>query len=130
MSNQVSIGSSMEIKGELCGNEDLVIDGKVNGKISLEGHELTIGPKGRVDAEIHDASSVRVLGRLVGNIIIDGSVEIGAAASMVGDIKACRVHLADGAQFRGSIDMGGEPAGAVNPAAGSGRPPQLDRKNT
>ncbi len=123
MSNQVSIGSSMEIKGELRGDEDIVIDGKVNGRISLKGHELTIGPNGRVEAEIHDASSVRVQGRLIGNIIIDGSVEIMAAASVVGDIKAPRVHLADGAQFRGSIDMGGEPARAVTPATASARRP-------
>ena len=123
MSNQVSIGSSMEMKGELRGDEDIVIDGKVNGRISLKGHELTIGPNGLVEAEIHDASSVRVQGRLIGNIIIDGSVEIMAAASVVGDIKAPRVHLADGAQFRGNIDMGGEPARAVTPATASARRP-------
>jgi len=128
MGNQVSIGSSMEIKGELRGNEDLVIEGKVNGRISLKGHALTIGPNARVEAEIHDASSVKVLGHLIGNISIDGSVELGPAASMVGDIKAPRVHVTDGAQFRGSIDMGGRSAAAATPPAAPVQPAQAGRK--
>ena len=84
-----------------------MIDGKVEGTIALNGCALTIGPGAKVQAEIHDAGSVRVLGHLVGNIHLDGFVEVGEEASMEGDIRAPRIRLADGARFRGSIDMSG-----------------------
>lgn len=105
MNRQVCIGSSMRIEGELMGSEDLVIDGVVEGRILISGHELTIGENGKVSAEIHDASAVIVRGQVTGNICADDRVEIGSTGSLLGDIRAPRVVLADGARFKGSIDM-------------------------
>ena len=106
MANQVCIGSSMRIEGELMGSEDLVIDGTVHGKIRIAGHQLTIGENAKVLAEIHDARSVIVRGEMKGNIAAEDKIEIGSTGSVEGDIKAPRVVLSDGARFKGSIDMG------------------------
>jgi len=100
----VNIGQSIQIKGELTGNEDLTIEGRVDGKIFLKDHNLTIGSNGRIAAEIH-AKGVVVVGEVVGNITADDKVEVAPTGSMKGDIIAPRVVLADGARFKGSIDM-------------------------
>ena len=104
MENIVNIGKSIEIKGELTGNEDLTIEGKVDGKISLKGHHLTVGANGRIKGEVR-AKAVVVVGEMNGNIVADDKVELAATGSMLGDIQAPRVVLADGARFKGSIDM-------------------------
>ena len=106
MSEKISIGSSMHIKGELTGNEDLTIDGRVDGKILLTGHQLTIGENGHVTAEINDASTVIVRGTMSGNITAADRVEVAPQGSMQGDIRAPRVVLADGSRFKGRIDTG------------------------
>lgn len=118
MSKQVCIGSSMTIEGELTGKEDLIIDGKVKGKILVTGHQLTIGENGHVSAEIHDASRVVVQGEMVGDISADDKIEIETTGSMLGNIRAPRVVLAEGSRFKGSIDM--EPKSA--PTRGSASP--------
>ena len=109
-----NIGQSVRLKGDLTGNEDLTIDGRVEGKIDLKDHHLTIGPNGHIKAEVH-AKSVVVNGALVGNIVADDKVEIASSGSVEGDIRAPRVALADGSSFKGSIDMG-------NPASTSRSP--------
>src|SRR6185295_7555404 len=111
MDKIVNIGQSIQIKGELSGNEDLTIEGKVDGKIFLKDHNLTIGSNGRITAEIH-AKTVVVVGEVVGNITADDKVEVAPTGSMKGDILAPRVVLADGARFKGSIDMDRKGAGA------------------
>ena len=103
-----TIGQSVQIDGELTGQEDLIIDGKIEGKITLHGHHLTIGPNGRINAEVH-AKSVQVNGEVSGNIHADDKVEISPSGSVSGDITAPRVALADGSSFKGSIDMGRKP---------------------
>lgn len=116
------IGRSVVIKGELDGSEDLVIDGHVEGKIELREHTLTVGSNGRIKAQVF-AKAVVVLGELVGNINAAERVEIRENGSVDGDIVAPRVAIAEGAHFRGSIDMQrkGQP---VKPAApGDARPP-------
>jgi len=112
----VHIGQSVQIKGELTGNEDLTIEGKVDGKIVLRDHNLTIGANGRITAEIH-AKTVLVVGEVIGNIVADDKVEIAATGSMKGDIISPRLVLADGAKFKGAVDMErkGAPAGAPRP---------------
>ncbi len=110
----VNIGQSIQIKGELTGNEDLTIEGKVDGKIFLKDHNLTIGANGRITAEVH-AKTVVVVGEVVGNITADDKVEVAPTGSMKGDIVAPRVVLADGARFKGSIDM--DRKGATMPAS-------------
>jgi len=105
MTNPICIGSSMRIEGELTGHEDLVIDGTVEGRIVVKGHQLTIGENGRVTAEIHDAGTVIVQGKLVGNISAEHKIEIGSTGSILGNLRAPRIVLAEGARFKGSIDM-------------------------
>jgi cytoskeletal protein CcmA (bactofilin family) len=104
MESIVNIGQSVEIKGTLTGNEDLTIEGMVDGKILVKDHSLTIGANGRISAEVH-AKTVVVVGQVVGNITADDKVEIAPSGSVEGDIRAPRVSIADGAKFKGSIDM-------------------------
>jgi len=98
------IGRSVVVKGELDGSEDLVIDGYVEGKIELREHTLTVGANGRIKAQVF-AKAVIVLGELTGNISAAEKVEIRENGSVDGDIVAPRVAIAEGAHFRGSIDM-------------------------
>jgi len=100
----VNIGKSVFIKGELTGDEDLTIEGRVEGKIELKDHNLVIGPNGKINAEIN-AKAVTVIGSVVGNISAGEMIEIRTTGSVTGDIKAPRVSIADGAHLKGSVDM-------------------------
>jgi cytoskeletal protein CcmA (bactofilin family) len=119
----VNIGKSVIIKGELTGSEDLTIEGHVEGKIELRQNVLTIGPNGRIKAQVF-AKSVVILGEVTGNVTASEKVDLRDNGSVDGDIAAPRVAIAEGAHFRGSIDMQragakpGETAGA-KPAASS-----------
>ena len=112
-SSKVNIGKSVIIKGELSGSEDLTIEGQVDGKIELRQNVLTIGPNGRIKAEIF-AKAVIVQGEVTGNVTATEKVDIRDAGSVDGDLAAPRIAIADGAHFRGSIDMKRE--GAAKPA--------------
>jgi cytoskeletal protein CcmA (bactofilin family) len=113
----------MRIEGELRGREDLVIDGSVEGKIIVAGHQLTVGENGQVNADIQDASSVVVQGKLVGNVTAEHRIEIGSTGSILGNIRAPRVALVEGARFKGSIDMDPRAATPARaPAAESAAP--------
>jgi cytoskeletal protein CcmA (bactofilin family) len=109
----VNIGKSVVIKGELSGSEDLTIEGQVDGKIELRENVLTIGPNARIKAQVF-AKSVVVLGKVNGNVSATEKIDIREHGSVEGDIVAPRVAIADGAYFRGSIDMqrSGKPAEA------------------
>jgi cytoskeletal protein CcmA (bactofilin family) len=115
----VHIGKSVVIKGELSGSEDLTIEGQVEGKIELRQNVLTIGPNGKIKAQIF-AKSVIVQGEVVGNITASEKVDIRDNGSVDGDIASPKVAIAEGAHFRGSIDMQrtgtGKPAEASKPA--------------
>ncbi len=112
----VSLGKSIVVKGELNGSEDLVIEGQVEGKIEFKQHVLTVGPNGKVKAQIF-AKTVIVLGEVVGNITASEKVDIRDNGSVDGDIVSPRVAIAEGAHFRGSIDMQRTPV-AARPADG------------
>jgi cytoskeletal protein CcmA (bactofilin family) len=99
-----SIGKSIVINGELSGSEDLTIEGRVDGKIELKDHVLTVGPNGRIKAQV-SAKAVVVLGQVTGNLNATEKVDIKENGSVEGDIVAPRVAIADGSHFRGSIDM-------------------------
>ena len=99
-----NIGRSVVIKGELTGSESLSIEGQVEGTINLGEHLLTIGPAGKIKAQV-TAESVVVCGQVVGDITAEDRIEIRENGSVEGDIAAPRVAIADGAHFRGSIDM-------------------------
>ena len=114
----VNIGKSVVIKGELSGSEDLLIEGQVEGKIELRQNLLTIGPNGKIKAEVF-AKAIIVHGEVHGNITASEKVDIRDNGSVDGDLSSPRVAIAEGAHFRGSIDMqqkGGKPA-EVKPAA-------------
>jgi cytoskeletal protein CcmA (bactofilin family) len=100
----VNIGKSVVIKGELNGSEDLTIEGHVEGTIQLRDHVLTIGPNGRIKAQVF-AKAVVVLGEMTGNVTASDKVDIRDNGSVDGDIVAPRVAIAEGAHFRGSVDM-------------------------
>jgi cytoskeletal protein CcmA (bactofilin family) len=100
----VNIGKSVVIKGELNGSEDLMIEGHIEGTIQLRDHVLTIGPNGRINAEVF-AKSVIVLGEVNGNVTASEKVDIRDTGSVDGDIVSPRVAIVEGAHFRGSVDM-------------------------
>ena len=113
-----TIGKSVIVRGELSGSEDLYVDGEVEGSISLKGQSLTIGPNGRVHANL-EARNVIVHGRVDGNILASDRVDLRKSASLTGDISTARVAIEDGAYFKGTIDIQkAEPARAeTKPAA-------------
>jgi len=102
--NTANIGQSLFIKGEVSGSEDLTVEGRVEGRIDLKDHNLTIGPNGRVHADIH-AKNITIVGEVTGNVLADEKVDLTDTGRLVGDIRAPRIAVSDGAQFKGSVDM-------------------------
>ena len=102
MANTV-IGSSIVIDGEISGDEDLVIQGTVKGKISLR-ESLFVEGSGVVEADI-ETQNVEIAGRVTGNIQATDKVELKADCRVVGDVKAPRILIADRASFKGNVDM-------------------------
>ncbi len=100
----VNIGKSVVIKGELSGSEDLTIEGRVEGKIELRQNVLTIGPNGRIKAQVV-AKAIVIEGQVTGDITASERIEIRDHGSVDGDLVGPRVAIADGAHFRGSVDM-------------------------
>ena len=111
----VNIGKSVIIKGELSGSEDLTIEGQVEGKIELRQNVLTIGPNAKIKAQVL-ARAVIVEGQVQGNIATSEKIEIKDKGSVEGDLSSPRVAIADGAHFRGSIDMQQAKAGEKHDA--------------
>ena len=100
----VGIGKSIVVKGELSGNEDLRVEGRVEGKIDLNQNLLTVGESGKVKAQIF-AKTVVIIGEVLGNVTAVEKVSIQEKGVVDGDISSPRVAIAEGAHFRGSIDM-------------------------
>jgi len=107
------LGSSLQIKGEITGSEDLQIDGTVEGPVSLDGHLLAVGPTAQLNSEIH-AGEVVVCGKLVGDVHAHGRVEITKEGSITGDVACARISIEDGAHFKGRIEI--DPAKSKNAA--------------
>ncbi len=108
------IGPSIRIKGEVSGDEDLLIQGRVEGSITLKAHEVSVGESGQVFADIL-AKTVRIDGKVQGDITAMENVVISKLGNVRGNIIAPRVLLEDGAAFKGSIDM--DPGDSVARAA-------------
>lgn len=104
-----TIGSSITIRGDLSGEEDLLIQGRVEGKIDLKQHKVTIGKDGHIKADIY-AKTVVIEGEVNGNIFSDEQLIIRKSGRVRGNIVSPRVTLEDGAKFKGSIDMDQKPA--------------------
>jgi cytoskeletal protein CcmA (bactofilin family) len=98
------LGSGLQIRGEISGSENLEIDGIVEGPISLDGHELTVGSTAQLRSEIR-AGGVLVNGKVIGNVHARGRVEITKDGSITGDIDCARISIEDGAHFKGRIEI-------------------------
>jgi cytoskeletal protein CcmA (bactofilin family) len=101
---QAHLGKSVVIKGEVTGSEDLYLDGQVDGAIDLKGNRLTIGPNGRVKANISARTAV-IHGKLEGNIHASDRVDLKQSAIVNGDIVTQRISIDDGAFFKGGVDI-------------------------
>ena len=107
-------GPNVTIEGTVTGSEPILIEGTVRGKINLTG-ELRVGTKARIEATVH-AKNVTVEGKLTGDISADERVELVASSTVEGNIKAPKIVVAEGARFRGSVDMGStKPNGSAEP---------------
>jgi cytoskeletal protein CcmA (bactofilin family) len=104
VSGPATIGKSVQIRGEVKGSEDLLVDGVVEGTITLTESRLTIGPNARVKANV-SARDVVVVGSLDGDIQASGRVELRSGANLVGDIKAARLSIEENAMFSGKVDL-------------------------
>ena len=98
------LGAGLLIKGAITGTEDLQIDGKVEGPITLRGHQLTVGSAAQLNSEIH-AGGVVVYGKVVGNLHARDRVDVKTDGSVVGDISTARISIEDGAHFKGRIEI-------------------------
>jgi cytoskeletal protein CcmA (bactofilin family) len=98
------IGKTVVIRGEVKGNEDLVVDGRVEGTISLLESRLTIGSNADVAADL-SAKDILVMGRVQGNLTASGRVELRAGCQVEGDIRALRLAIEDNAAFQGKVDL-------------------------
>jgi cytoskeletal protein CcmA (bactofilin family) len=113
-SEPATIGRSITIRGDVTGDEDLYIQGRIEGTIDLKQHNVTVGPEGRVKANMK-GRMVTIEGEVDGNVTGQEQVALRSASKVNGDIVAPRVVLEDGASFLGSIDMSGKTASAIAP---------------
>jgi cytoskeletal protein CcmA (bactofilin family) len=110
------IGEQVSIEGNIKGKEALIIEGSVKGKIELEKHQLTVGSKGQVEADIY-AADVTISGRLTGNVQVLGKVEITKGAEFNGEIRAKSISVEDGAYLKAVIELEREPQKKAAPAS-------------
>ena len=102
-SGMAYIGKTVVVKGELSGREDLYLDGEVEGTVELPDHNLTVGPNGRVKANLH-AKDIIIIGKVQGNVRAIDKVEIRKSGSLIGDILTARPIIEEGAYVKGSIE--------------------------
>jgi len=105
------IGPSIHIDGDVRGEEDLLIEGEVSGTVQLKNNSLTIGPQGKVTADVY-AHSIYVDGYLEGDLFGSERVHIRKSAQVKGNVTSPRVSVEDGAKFKGAIEM--DPQAAQN----------------
>jgi cytoskeletal protein CcmA (bactofilin family) len=98
------IGKTVVISGEVKGSEDLIVDGRLEGTVTLIESRLTIGPTADVAADL-SAKDVLILGHVKGNVVASGRVELRAGCNVEGDIRALRLAVEDNAVFRGRVDL-------------------------
>jgi cytoskeletal protein CcmA (bactofilin family) len=113
---RATIGPSIYIKGDLAGDEDLIIEGRVEGRVDLKQHNVTIGKNGRVRADVF-GRVVNVEGEVDGNVFAQEQAVLRQSGAVRGNITSPRVTLEDGSRFKGSIDMepkDGNKAGGIS----------------
>ncbi|HSM29430.1 MAG TPA: polymer-forming cytoskeletal protein [Woeseiaceae bacterium] len=110
------IGPTLRFKGELSANEDLIIEGEIEGTIAHQDKNLTVGKEGRVKADIA-ARTVEIYGKVEGDIHGEDIVKLAKSADVKGNIRCARIVMEDGAQFSGRIEMGQKAKPASKPAS-------------
>jgi cytoskeletal protein CcmA (bactofilin family) len=111
------LGSGLNVKGDIIGSEDLLIDGSVEGRIQLDEGKVTVGPTAKVTADIH-ARDLLVYGYVKGNVRAKGRIEIKKNGSVIGNLTTAQITIEDGANFKGSIDIDrGTPKESVKDAS-------------
>lgn len=125
--SMAAIGKSIVFKGELTGEEDLEIEGQVEGNVRLPNNQLTIGPNGRLTAQVI-AKSIIVIGRVKGNLAATERIEIQATGVVEGDVKAPRLNVQEGAVLNGGIDMSASAPAAAQTSSASAAPRDEVRK--
>ncbi len=103
------LGSSLHVKGEISGSEDLHIDGSVEGTVTLDDRKLTVGSTAKLTADV-TAREVVIYGNVKGNLRAKDRIEIKKDGSVVGDLTTARIMIEDGAYFKGSIEINREGA--------------------
>jgi cytoskeletal protein CcmA (bactofilin family) len=98
------LGSSLRVKGDIRGTEDLLIDGSVEGMIQLDGRKLTVGTTAKLTADII-ARDVVVYGLVKGNVRTTGKIEIKKDGSVIGNLTTAQIMIEDGADFKGTIEI-------------------------
>lgn len=122
-SERAVLSPSIVLRGEISGDEDLLVEGRVEGKVLLRQNVVTVGAKGRVAAEVH-ARTILIEGEVEGNLAAEEQIVLRKSARVRGDLVAPRVTIEDGARFKGTIDMepksrsGAAPAPAAATRAG------------
>jgi cytoskeletal protein CcmA (bactofilin family) len=104
MDTTARIGASIVVRGEIIAQEDVLIAGRVEGSIRIEGHRVTVAPGAQVVAEIH-AREIVVAGQVLGNLTAGERVDLRETGDMDGDITTPSLKMSDGAAFRGRVDM-------------------------
>ena len=110
-----NIGKSISIKGDVLGDEDTVIEGRVEGRIELKNHHLTIGANGDVQGEV-SAKQVTIVGRVSGNVVATERIELRDSGRLEGDLTTPRLLVQEGSQMNGKISM--------KPTTGASAPPK------
>ena len=111
--NQTIIGKTVTVKGEILGSEQLVVEGTIEGRITIETTVL-IREGGLVKADV-DANNINIAGGVVGNIVVKDKIEIVSGGYVLGDIRTPRLIVNDGASVKGTIDMDVKPADSSTP---------------
>ena len=110
-----SIGPGLRVNGHVAGDEDLVVEGYVEGKIELPGNLVRVGAQGRIKADVHGRVA-DIAGQVEGNVFAEEQVLVRASGTVRGNLTAPRVSLEDGAKFKGAIDMEPKPVSQAKPA--------------
>jgi cytoskeletal protein CcmA (bactofilin family) len=119
--NLACLGSSIEIKGRVSGEEDLQVDGKIEGPVALAGQRLTVGRTGQLNSEV-TAREIVVFGKVTGNLRASDRVEIKKDGSVTGDIITARISIEDGAFFKGRIEIDGGKSQSAHQHEEAGEP--------
>jgi cytoskeletal protein CcmA (bactofilin family) len=127
---QAVIGASLVVKGDVSGDEDLVIQGQVEGKVLLKNHGITVGRNGQVRADLF-GKTIAVDGTVQGNLYAEEKIVVRQSGNVRGNLQAPRICLEDGARFKGSIDMdagAGEKGKSATQASSGPQIPQSGEK--